>query len=90
MRLQMHFRSIRVRYLASVVVASVLSPLVQVKPALALTPQIGAGSQYATTHVYVAPADVDAFVASFLATFGGTSTKQVVTTVTPMPSSTTP
>ena len=46
------------------------------------------GPQYDTTHVYVAPADVDRFVASFLATFGGTSTDQVIVTVTPTPSST--
>jgi len=45
--------------------------------------------QYDTTHVYVATHDVDRFVASFLATFGGHSTKQVVATVTPTPSSTT-
>ncbi|MDI4238610.1 glyoxalase [Bradyrhizobium sp. Arg237L] len=45
--------------------------------------------QYDTTHVYVAPEDVDKFVTSFLATFGGKSTKQVVATVTPTPSSTT-
>ncbi len=32
---------------------------------------------------------MDKFVASFLATFGGQSTKQVVATVTPTPSSTT-
>jgi predicted enzyme related to lactoylglutathione lyase len=43
------------------------------------------GPQYDTTHVYVAPADVDHFVQSFLATFGGTSTKPVVVTVTPTP-----
>lgn len=49
----------------------------------------GVGPQYDTTHVYVAPDDVDKFVASFLATFGGQSTKQVVATVTPTPSSTT-
>jgi predicted enzyme related to lactoylglutathione lyase len=53
------------------------------------TPQIGVGAQYDTTHVYVAPDDVDKFVASFLSTFGGQSTKQVVATVTPTPSSTT-
>ena len=47
------------------------------------------GAQYDTTHVYVAPSDVDPFVKSFLATFGGASTKQVVATVTPTPSSTT-
>jgi hypothetical protein len=53
------------------------------------TPQVGVGAQYDTTHVYVAPEDVDKFVSSFLATFGGQSTKQVVATVTPTPSSTT-
>jgi predicted enzyme related to lactoylglutathione lyase len=37
----------------------------------------------------VAPDDADKFIASFLATFGGQSTKQVVATVTPTPSSTT-
>ena len=31
-------------------------------PALAVTPQFGVGAQYDTTHVYVAPGDVDAFV----------------------------
>jgi predicted enzyme related to lactoylglutathione lyase len=51
--------------------------------------QVGVGAQYDTTHVYVAPDDVDKFAASFLATFGGQSTKQVVVTVTPTPSSTT-
>jgi hypothetical protein len=51
--------------------------------------QIGVGAQYDTTHVYVAPEDVERFAASFLATFGGQSTKQVVVTVTPTSSSTT-
>jgi predicted enzyme related to lactoylglutathione lyase len=50
---------------------------------------VAVGPQYDTTHVYVTPADVDGFVTSFLATFGGQSTKQVVATVTPTPSSTT-
>ncbi len=53
------------------------------------TPDVAVGPQYDTTHVYVAPDDVDKFVASFLGTFGGKSTKQVVATVTPTPSSTT-
>jgi len=51
-------------------------------------PQVGVGSQYDTSHVYVDPDKVDSFVSSFLATFGGTSSKQVVATVTPTPSST--
>jgi hypothetical protein len=50
---------------------------------------VAVGAQYDTTHVYVAPSDVNAFVASFLGTFGGKSTNQVVATVTPSPSSTT-
>ncbi len=60
----------------------------QARAAQAL-PSVAVGSQYDTTHVYVAPADVDKFVQSFTATFGGQSTKQVLVTVTPTPSSTT-
>src|SRR5277367_451027 len=58
-------------------------------PAAAETPAVAVGPQYDTAHVYVAPEDVDRFAQSFLATFGGQSTKQVVATVTPTPSSTT-
>jgi hypothetical protein len=50
---------------------------------------VAVGAQYDTTHVYVAPADVDRFVQSFLATFGGQSSKQGVAQVTPTASSTT-
>jgi len=46
------------------------------------------GAQYDTTHVYVAPEDFDRFVASLIATFGGTTTKRGVFTVTPTQSST--
>jgi hypothetical protein len=53
------------------------------------SPAVAVAPQYGTTHVYVRPEDVDRFVASFLATFGGQSSKQVVATVTPTPSSTT-
>jgi hypothetical protein len=49
---------------------------------------VAVGPQYDTTHVYVAPQDFDGFVASLTATFGGTTTKQGVFTVTPTPSST--
>jgi predicted enzyme related to lactoylglutathione lyase len=49
---------------------------------------VAVGPQYDTTHVYVAPEDFDRFVASLLATFGGTTTKQGVVTVTPTQSST--
>lgn len=46
------------------------------------------GPQYDTTHVYVAPEEFDRFVASFTATFGGTTSKQGVFQVTPTPSQT--
>jgi predicted enzyme related to lactoylglutathione lyase len=49
---------------------------------------VAVGPQYDTTHVYVAPEEFDRFVASLLATFGGTKTKQGVFTVTPTKSST--
>jgi hypothetical protein len=52
------------------------------------TLSVAVGPQYDTTHVYVAPQDFDGFVASLIATFGGTTTKQGVFTVTPTPSST--
>src|SRR5690242_15858253 len=49
---------------------------------------VAVSPQYDTTHVYVAPEEFDRFVASLTATFGGTTTKQGVFTVTPTPSST--
>jgi hypothetical protein len=55
---------------------------------IAGTANLAVGPQYDTTHVYVAPEDFDRFVASLLATFGGTTTKRGVATVTPTPSST--
>ncbi|KRP48266.1 hypothetical protein SAMN04490190_1594 [Pseudomonas libanensis] len=55
----------------------------------AATPKVAVAPQYDTSHVYVAPADVERFAQSFLATFGGKSTPQVVVNVLPVPSSTT-
>jgi len=52
------------------------------------TANLAVGAQYDSTHVYVAPEDFDRFVASLIATFGGTTSKQGVFTVTPTPSST--
>ena len=55
---------------------------------VAATQPVAVAPGYDTSHVYVAPDEVDAFVQSFVATFGGKSTPQVVATVTPTPSST--
>jgi len=56
--------------------------------AATVMPNVAVGPQYDTTHVYVTPEDFDHFVASVLATFGGTASKEGVFTVTPTPSST--
>lgn len=40
------------------------------------TPEIAVGAQYDSTHVYVAPAQMDEFVKSFIATFGGLASKK--------------
>ena len=52
------------------------------------TSNVAVGPQYDTTHVYVAPGEFDTFVASLIATFGGTTSKKGVFTVTPTPSKT--
>jgi hypothetical protein len=87
------------RFLAALAVAGLLSAgsaslllLPGTSSAVALaaatTPNVAVGPQYDTTHVYVAPADFDRFVASLIATFGGTTSKQGVFMVTPTPSET--
>ena len=52
-------------------------------------PSVAVAPQYDTSHVYVAPQDLNRFIAGFLATFGGASTKQFTVTVTPTRSLTT-
>jgi len=81
------------QYIAIALTFSVLLPVIGAaladEEAQRTARQVGVGAQYDTTHVYVAPEEVGKFEASFLATFGGQSTKQVVAKVTPTPSSTT-
>jgi len=52
------------------------------------TPSVAVGPQYDSTHVYVAPGDLDAFVTSFVATFGGHASQPITADVTPTVSST--
>ena len=73
--------------LAVLLVASAPNAGAETRPP-ASSPPVAVAPQYDTTHVYVAPEDFDRFVASLLATFGGTTSKQGVFTVTPTPSST--
>ena len=73
--------------LAVILLASAANAGAQTGPA-ASSPGLAIGPQYDTTHVYVVPEDFDRFVTSFVATFGGSLSKQGVLTVTPTPSST--
>lgn len=66
--------------------ALVTAITVVVSHAAPADPNFGVGPQYDTTHVYVRPEDFDGFVASLVATFGGTTMKQGVLTITPTPS----
>jgi predicted enzyme related to lactoylglutathione lyase len=52
------------------------------------TPNVAVGPQYDTTHVYVASENLDAFVNSIIATFGGKASQRAAFTVTPTPSKT--
>ena len=81
-------RMIGILALAAVLWGSSVTESVAQSGAAAGTPSVAVGPQYDTTHVYVDSKDFDRFVASFLATFGGTTSKQGVFTVTPTPSST--
>jgi hypothetical protein len=79
------------RVIKTVALAAILLASLAAAPSTqAAAPSAGdaVGPQYDTTHVYVAPADFDRFVASLVATFGGTTSKQGVFTVTPTPSET--
>ena len=53
------------------------STALAVADAATVTPNVTVGPQYDTAHVYVAPEDFDRFVASLVATFGGTHPNRV-------------
>jgi predicted enzyme related to lactoylglutathione lyase len=80
-------RMIKGLTLVVILVASAANAAAQTSGA-ASSLAVGVGPQYDTTHVYVAAEEFDRFVTSFLATFGGSTSKQGVFTVTPTPSST--
>ncbi|MDR6498797.1 putative enzyme related to lactoylglutathione lyase [Burkholderia ambifaria] len=84
-------KTIRSALLALAIAAGlVAAPASYAKPPVppAATPTLAVGPQYDTTHVYVAPEDFDRFTDSFVATFGGSKSKQGVFQVTPTPSQT--
>ncbi|HEX9465933.1 MAG TPA: glyoxalase [Alphaproteobacteria bacterium] len=86
-------KTLKALALAAMIFGSLASSFAQAAsapttPVLAVGPQVAVGPQFDTTHVYVPPEEFDRFVASVVATFGGTTSKQGVFTVTPTPSST--
>jgi predicted enzyme related to lactoylglutathione lyase len=76
------------RMLNALILAVILLASAGSTAAQTSSPAVAVGPQYDTTHVYVAAEDFDRFVTSFVATFGGSTSKQGVFTVTPTPSST--
>ncbi|MEW6437686.1 MAG: glyoxalase [Pseudomonadota bacterium] len=74
--------------LALILAANALALFIGATRVADAAPAIAVGPQYDTTHVYVASDDFERFVKSFLATFGGTATKEIIANVTPTPSTT--
>ena len=88
MRIKRSFASISIAAFFSACMLQLQSPMPVFAQPAGITPNVGVEPQYDTTHVYVAPENFDRFVASIVATFGGSASKQGVFTVTPTPSST--
>jgi hypothetical protein len=82
-------RTIKVFAIAAVLVGSASDRLAANDKPAARTASVAVGAQYDSTHVYVAPGDLDRFTDSLIATFGGTKSRPTVLTVTPTPSETT-
>src|SRR5437899_4957936 len=61
--------------LAVILLASSANAGAQTSSAVS-SPAVAVAPQYDTTHVYVAAEDLDRFVTSFLATFGGSTSKR--------------
>ena len=80
--------AIKVLAAAALIFGSVTGTLTAKDKPDAPAPSVAVGSQYDSTHVYVAPEDLDRFTASLVATFGGTKSQPATLTVTPTPSET--
>ncbi|AQZ52240.1 VOC family protein [Martelella mediterranea] len=78
-------------FTAAIAISAVLAgPVMAQDTATNIAPaaDFAVGAQYDTSHVYVAPDQFDAFVTSFQATFGGTTSPQGQFQVTPTTSKT--
>jgi hypothetical protein len=79
---------IKVLAVAVVVIGSATGRLWAEDKATTQASSVAVGPQYDSTHVYVAPADLDSFTSSLVATFGGTKSQPATFSVTPTPSET--
>jgi hypothetical protein len=79
-------RVIKVFSLAGMLLGNAAGTLVAQDKPVPQAPSVAVGPQYDSAHVYVVPKAFDQFVASFLATFGGTASKKGAFTITPTPS----
>ncbi len=82
-------RVINVLAVTFIVLGSATSTLWAKDKSTTQTSSVAVGPQYDSTHVYVAPADLESFTSSLVATFGGTKSQPATFTVTPTPSQTT-
>jgi hypothetical protein len=82
-------RMINVLAVAVILLGSTIGTLWAKDKSSAQTFSVAVGPQYDSTHVYVAPADLDSFTSSLVATFGGTKSQPATFSVTPTPSETT-
>jgi hypothetical protein len=82
-------RAIKVLTIAVIFLGSTTGALLAKDRAATQAPSFAVGPQYDSTHVYVAPADLESFTSSLVATFGGTRSQPATFSVTPTPSETT-
>jgi hypothetical protein len=81
-------RGSKILIVAVVLFGSAIGALVAKDKSSTEAPSVAVGPQYDSTHVYLAPEDLDRFTASLVATFGGTKSQPAVLTITPTPSKT--
>jgi hypothetical protein len=81
-------RGIKVLVGFAIFLSCVIGVLVGKEQAAAQDASLAVGPQYDSTHVYVAPADLDTFTSSLVETFGGTKSAPATLSVTPTPSET--
>ena len=81
-------RTIKVTAIAAMLLGSGFNSLAAGDNLTDRNASVAVGAQYDSTHVYVAPGDLDRLTDSLVATFGGTKSRPTALSVTPTPSET--